>query len=368
MSNKVITDVFIYGSGYFGRALATELEKQSVNYQFIDAYAERDSIPGKYIYRPNEIDINDKAALVVYLTVFLAPVEEGADLSLTQNLEQMGFEKVINPYQTMELFPQALKNLSNDGFLWRQTNAPEYFNSAAFDLVMGCLSDDRSRELLDNIARFRKSCTFANYIRPDYGPEYAPKGIDLTSGLNQLHIADCGAFTGDTVNQFFNLYGDKIRTYYAFEPELTNYQQLLKVTKQIKQEYPSANIMCLPVGVGDSNQVKRFSSGSGSASHISDNGDLDAYTMRLDGTLSNSSVNLIKVDVEGEDLAVLKGAEEMISQQKPNLAVSCYHRPGHIWQIPEFLKNVNSDYEMFLRQHGHYGLELTLYCIDKSRF
>ena len=223
MQNKDITDVFIYGAGNFGNALATELEKQSINYQFIDAYAERDSIPGKYIYRPNEIDINDKASLVVYLTVFLAPVQKGVDLLLTQNLEQMGFKKVISTDQTMELFPQALKNLSNDGFLWRQSSAPEYFNSADFDLVMGYLSDDRSRELLDNISKFRQNCTFSNYIRPDHGPEYEPNGIDLISGLNQLHIVDCGAFTGDTVNQFFNLYGERIRTY-----RLTQHQSTRK--------------------------------------------------------------------------------------------------------------------------------------------
>jgi hypothetical protein len=152
VNNKGTLDAIIYGAGHLGRALATELGEQSIKYQFVDAFAERGSIPGQYIYRPNEIDINDKTSLVVYSTVFLAPVEERADLFLTQNLEQMGFEKVINPYQTMELFPNALKNLSNDGFLWRQPNTPDYFNCASFDLVMGLLSDDRSRELLDNMA------------------------------------------------------------------------------------------------------------------------------------------------------------------------------------------------------------------------
>jgi FkbM family methyltransferase len=366
-NSKVIADVLIYGASHFGRALATELENKSVNYEFIDSYAERDLIPGKHIYRPNEININEKSSLDVYLTVFRASIEEGADMSLTQDLEQMGFDKVLNPYQTMELFPQILKNLTNDGYLWRQANDPEYYNSAALDLVMGYLSDDRSRELLDNIARFRKDCTFANYIRPDVGPEYAPNGIELTCGLNQLRIVDCGAYNGDTINQFFNLYGDQIETYYAFEPDLANYQKLLKVAKQIKQEHSSADIMCLQAGVGGSNQTTRFSS-AGASSQFSDKGDLEVFSMQLDGTLSNSSVNLLKVDVEGEDLAVLKGAEQLIRQQKPNLAVSCYHRPGHIWQIPEFLKSINSDYKMFLRQHGHLGMELTLYCIDKSRF
>ena len=367
MSHKITTEAFIYGAGYYGRALASELDKQSVRYEFIDAYAVRDSISGKYIYRPDEIDVQDKNSIVVYLTVFISPTEDGIDLSLVGHLEELGFAKVVNPYQIMKLFPQALENFSSDGFLWRQPSAPDYFDPVALDLIMGYLSDDRSRELLDNIAQFRQHCAVDRYIKPDFGPEYAPKGIDITCGLSQLHVADCGAFNGDTVKQFFSAFGERIRSYYAFEPESANYQQLLEVAKQAKQQHPHANIMCLPVGTSDANQVLRFVSGGGSGSHISDKGDCEIYMMRLDDILLNSSVNLIKIDVEGADLAVLKSAEQLVSQQKPNIAVSCYHKPGHIWQIPEYLKRVNGNYKMFLRQHGHYGLELTLYCIDESR-
>jgi len=359
---------FIYGASYLGLALAQLFEQQNTQYEFIDAYAPRDRVEGKYMYRPDEIKAEDKAHATVYIAVLLPPVKSGVDEALFEQLSQMGYAHLVSPYQTMSEFPETLSIISHDGLLWRNPHDENFVNQQGFESVLSFFNDERSKTLLTNIANFRQSFAVKDYIKPDYCEEYFPPEIDLCTGLDDLHILDCGAFDGDTIKQFFAAFKDRIKSYAAFEPELDNYHALTATANKIKNDFPQANINCFPMGVGNTNNVLRFASGDGAASHISDEGETEIFVVKLDDTHTNSTVNLIKIDVEGADLDVITGATELIKQQRPNIAVSCYHQPGHIWQIPQLIKAINPDYQLFLRQHGHYGFELTLYCIDKSRF
>lgn len=358
---------FIYGASYLGVALAELFNEQGIQYEFIDAFAPRDRVVGKQIIRPEEVSAKDKSEAIVYIAVLLPPTKPNVDEALYQQLSKMGFTNLVAPYETMALFPKALKKVASDGILWRNPTDENYIDQQAFQTILGFLADNRSKELLTNILNFRQQCDVKNYIKPDIAEEYFPPGIDLTAGFEELHILDCGAFDGDTITQFFNILGNKIISYNAFEPEIDNYNQLVKVAGNVKDKFSKARINCFPMGVGNTNQVIRFSSGDGAASHISDDGESEIFIVKLDDSFALSEVNLIKIDVEGADLDVINGASQIIKQQKPNLAISCYHQPAHIWQIPQVIKKLNPDYTMYLRQHGHYGFELTLYCIDKNR-
>lgn len=358
---------FIYGASYLGIALAELFNEQGVDYEFIDAYAPRDRIAGKNIFRPDEVSTTDKSEAIVYIAVLLPPTKPDVDEALFQQLSGMGFNNLKTPFETMTLFPEALEKVASDGLLWRNPNDENYLDPQSFNTIIEYFDDDRSKELLTNINNFRQQCHVKNYIKPDTCEEYFPPFIDLSAGFEALHILDCGAFDGDTITQFFGVFGNKISSYNAFEPEIDNYNQLVKVASTVKNKFSTARINCFPMGVGDANQVLRFSSGDGAASHICDDGETEIFIVKLDDSFACSEINLIKIDVEGADLDVIKGASQIIKQQKPNLAISCYHKPEHIWQIPQVIKKLNPDYTMYLRQHGHHGFELTLYCIDKSR-
>ncbi|MDO6444378.1 FkbM family methyltransferase [Colwellia sp. 1_MG-2023] len=358
---------FIYGASYLGIALAELFDEQHIEYEFIDAYAPRDRVLGKYMFRPEEITAKDKTEATIYIAVLLPPLAPDVDEVLYKELSNMGFANLIPPFEVMAIFPEALKKVASDGLLWRKPDDEDYINQQAFETVIQYFDDDRSKNLLENIYNFRKNCDVKNYIKTDFGEEYFPENINLSAGFKALHVLDCGAFDGDTITQFFNKLGNSIISYKAFEPELENYNQLVKVATNVKKNYAKASINCFPMGVGNTNKVIRFSSGDGAASHISDEGDCEIFIVKLDDSFACSEVNLIKIDVEGADLDVINGASNIIKQQKPNIAVSCYHHPAHIWQIPQALKALNPNYQMYLRQHGHHGFELTLYCIDKSR-
>jgi FkbM family methyltransferase len=61
------------------------------------------------------------------------------------------------------------------------------------------------------------------------------------------------------------------------------------------------------------------------------------------------SVDLIKVDAEGADVDVIKGAEQMIRQGAPQIAVTTYHDPDHAAALIEYLRSVQPNYQLRLK-------------------
>ena len=60
-------------------------------------------------------------------------------------------------------------------------------------------------------------------------------------------------------------------------------------------------------------------------------------------------VDFIKLDVEGAELDILRGAASSIVRWKPKIAVSAYHKADDLWVLTKFIKSVRSDYEFALR-------------------
>lgn len=80
-----------------------------------------------------------------------------------------------------------------------------------------------------------------------------------------------------------------------------------------------------------------------------------------------SSVDFIKLDVEGAEPAVLAGASEQIKKHKPAMAISIYHGASQFWDIPEYLISNYPDYRFEIGHHSNSPwLETVLYCIPKN--
>lgn len=79
---------------------------------------------------------------------------------------------------------------------------------------------------------------------------------------------------------------------------------------------------------------------------------LSVHTVRLDDVV-NRPVGLIKIDVEGHELAVLQGARRILAQDKPNLIVEIEerHAPGCVAAVFEFLSGFGYR-GFFLRDGG----------------
>ncbi|HWR39469.1 MAG TPA: FkbM family methyltransferase, partial [Patescibacteria group bacterium] len=82
---------------------------------------------------------------------------------------------------------------------------------------------------------------------------------------------------------------------------------------------------------------------------------------RLDDYFADQPVTLIKADIEGAELDMLRGCEEILRRDRPKVAVCVYHYAEDILRIPAFLKKVVPEYQFSLRHHSKDWPETVLY-------
>ena len=90
--------------------------------------------------------------------------------------------------------------------------------------------------------------------------------------------------------------------------------------------------------------------------------DTEIDIIKLDDYFAGRKVTFIKADIEGMEVQALKGARELIKNQKPKLAICIYHLPWDIYKIPMLIKELNCEYKFKIRLHSRGYEELVLYC------
>ena len=91
--------------------------------------------------------------------------------------------------------------------------------------------------------------------------------------------------------------------------------------------------------------------------------DLEIEVRKLDDMLRDRKVTFLKMDIEGSELAALRGAERIIREQRPKLAICVYHKPEDMWEIPGFILNCHPDYKLYLRHYSISYTETVLYAV-----
>lgn len=81
----------------------------------------------------------------------------------------------------------------------------------------------------------------------------------------------------------------------------------------------------------------------------------------LDSTVYDAEPNFIKMDIEGAEREALLGAKNILQSYKPALAISAYHKPQDIYELPLLIRKINPSYKMHYRVHSYWGGELVLY-------
>ena len=175
--------------------------------------------------------------------------------------------------------------------------------------------------------------------------------------LENEYFVDVGALDGETTKYFLEHFKNGYA--YVFEPNPEQY----KITKKNLSDYKNAE--CIQYGLYDENTTLNFAlceTDAGSAS-VCKNGSLSIEVRKLDDILKDKPVTFIKMDIEGSELAALKGAENIIRTQKPKLAICVYHKPEDMWEIPSLLLEYCPDYKFYLRHYSITNTETVLYAI-----
>lgn len=78
-------------------------------------------------------------------------------------------------------------------------------------------------------------------------------------------------------------------------------------------------------------------------------------------TLDLPRVDFVKMDIEGSELAALKGGERTIRRSRPKLAISLYHRPEDFFAIPLWIASLGCGYRFHLDHYSIHHEETVLY-------
>lgn len=173
-------------------------------------------------------------------------------------------------------------------------------------------------------------------------------------------FVDCGAYNGDTIIEFINEVQD-YKQIFAFEVDKDNYQKMLNNVSRFEK------IKCFNYGVWSENKELEY--GVGTSDNEPDDGKSilktesgknniiqKAKVVSIDEELAGEEITFIKMDIEGVEIEALKGAEKIIKEQKPKLAICVYHRTSDFWQIPKLLKEFNPEYQFMLRHYTRNNL------------
>ena len=97
-------------------------------------------------------------------------------------------------------------------------------------------------------------------------------------------------------------------------------------------------------------------------SALNESGDHLIQCVKIDSVIREWEPNLIKFDVEGAEYESLLGSERIIRAVKPNLCVSIYHKPEHIFNLGLLIASWNLDYKFYIRIHEWNTFGVVLYC------
>lgn len=204
------------------------------------------------------------------------------------------------------------------------------------------------------------------YVLSDFDLEsakgmYFPKDCIQTSVKKEKAFVDIGCYDGEDSLRYMKWVNDSKAKIYAFEPDISNYQ----VCREKLGKY--SNIELFNVGLSDKEQEISVM-GGGEMTYLGE-GDQGKKirTQLLDNVLQNCTIGYIKMDVEGHEIKVLKGAERIIREQYPVLAISLYHKRSDIWEIPQLLLEFNDEYCFYMRYYGAANGDTVLYAVDQKK-
>jgi len=204
---------------------------------------------------------------------------------------------------------------------------------------------------------------FKMYTRPSgmmmlHVKQYSCARAGIVVNKNDV-VLDCGGCYGDTALDFSWQVGEEGKVY-TFEFVSSNLAIMNKNLALNPSLEKCIEIVQKPLW-GDSDTLA-FIEENGPASRISfdansiQNPSKTIQTISIDDFISREKldrVNLIKMDIEGAEFDVLKGAEQTIRKFKPNLALSIYHIPKHFYQLAQYIDGLDLGYRFYI---GHFTI------------
>ena len=223
------------------------------------------------------------------------------------------------------------------------------------------VADETKKRLIEDIGIEEKNICMGIYDWRNNRGQY----FDYFEPLENEVFVDCGCFDGATCYSFAGWCGHKgFDHIYSFEADPKNYERCKELLA------PLGKCELFPYGTSDSNKKVYFASEGFETSCIISKEEAEKRnfegveqieTRALDDVLAGKRVTFIKMDIEGAEYEALIGARKLITENRPRMAISVYHKYEDFVTLAALVLEMHPDYRIAFRHYGFDDLETVMY-------
>lgn len=357
------SSIAIYGVGETGKEFYGYIKKKRPDVKivsFIDSY-KNGEYNGVKIVSKDEIVTLRKDVIIIICSVYW-------DEILLNIPSDYRFMILSN-----ELINESSHLKSFGTFYFEEQNEKNIFIQKA-NLLKNKFVSILDREIFEAVISLRTTkneLDFFNYFEKTYKNVFKDK-IKYVDFLNLENINDAiegGVFDGEDSYFLINYLekSSKFGKLYSFDPFLEPFYNGEYFTK-----ISNKNFLAVESILWHSNEkvYLRIDNENPANSNILDidNPNIkptdiikQATTIDEFAIENQLTIDLIKLDVEGCEISALKGASRTISERKPKLAISVYHKKEDLVEIPELLLSLNPSYKFSLSINNPSFIDVVLY-------
>lgn len=211
------------------------------------------------------------------------------------------------------------------------------------------LADEKSKEVFKSIVEFQITGNLDLLFGCETEKSEALSLLELSDNENYL---DLGAYRGDTVDELVNFTGGYSQIT-AVEPDIRSFKKLCEHCKA------QQNISFINAAVSDKCGTYLFDGNKGRGGSAKTDGD-EIPSITVDSL--ETAFTYIKADTEGAESQMLSGAVNTL-RCRPKLNIAAYHRSEDIFSLVNKIREINPEYEIYVRHHRHISFwDTNLYC------
>jgi FkbM family methyltransferase len=327
---------YVLGTNIFAKEIINNYSITGV----IDDFTFATDFMGKPVRRAEEIEKN---ALVVSANIL------GRPITVRNRLNGLGLRN-INYFLFRRIATASLVEVCDESILANDVSE----NMDAYQQIFDLLSDKESKDTLLKLLNFKLSARL-DWMEGFSDTQYRQYFEDfLKLGNGNETFIDVGGHDGST-SMYFASHFPSYKKIHVFEPN-PKIQNVLKLNLSDVRD-----VTIYEFGLSSSQQELKFSA-NGAASCLANDGDVSVTVKKLDD-LPFEECSLIKMDIEGGEIAALEGAASTIEKTRPCLAIAAYHRPSDIREITAKVFEMSKNWKVYLRHYTEGVTETVLFFI-----
>ena len=277
--------------------------------------------------------------------------------SVKLSLIDQGFENIFSPSSFYE-YNSCYSDLTIDQLLKKFENDKE-----RIEFVKKTLYDEKSREVYDGFLNFFKHCgnkEIASIVNEKVENIYVLENISKQSFSRTIN---CGAYNGDTILSLWKKFG-AYDSLLCFDPNTPKFIELCASVMK-KSSFVKNGCFCIPGATSNKTGIVEFDDSMDMNSSIAIGGGRKVNCFKIDDFKNSFNATAIIMDIEGAELKTLEGSISTIRKHNPYLAISCYHYPWHIYDLPWFIIKNFPNYKIYLRNYSSITDSTILYGVPK---